>query len=102
MRFHIRGMLENRTPVILKIDATDPYAAVTEARRLLIEDGTINPSAIQTLKVRKLSSAKNSSVYIGKPVSGKKRGPKTATTPATPAASPPAAPAANKAAPTKK
>src|SRR5437867_8091331 len=66
MRFHTRGMLEDGRPVILKVNATDPYEAVTLARRELM-DAKIDPASIVLLKVRPLAEKVKSNVYIGKP-----------------------------------
>lgn len=94
MRFHIRAMYEDGTPVIVKQEADDIFDAITMAGKQVRSNPQVNVRGLQTLRVRPLTS-KSSSVYIGqkpsnkgKPRKGKNgngAAPAAETAPATPA-----------------
>lgn len=64
MRFHIRAMYEDGTPVIIKQEAEDIYEAVALAGRQARSAGNVNVKGLLTLRVRPLTT-KSSAVYVG-------------------------------------
>lgn len=95
-RYRVRGILRGvRSPVIHKVTTDSPYAAATEAARIMKAEGH-DPAMIESLTVKEMGESKTQQTYFGKPSVGRKAPGKPAETPAPAAPATPVKPAETK------